>query len=457
MKLYPLALLCFSSAFSLYAAELSGMPVDSSLVVYNGNIGLVHEQKHLKLKAGVQEVIYEDVARTVQTDSVNVLFPKNITLYSQQYRFDKITLAKLLEAHIGKEIKVKRVADDNKDAFIIQRAELIAVDGYSCVVKTQKGDIFSVASSQIIFDHVPDTLITKPSLVWNIDAATAVEGTVSLDYLINNITWQSNYVLNLKENSADLSGWITVNNNSGKRFNEVKLNVLAGDINRAQRPVSRMMMYKENNVMADAVPVSQVAHEGYHFYTIPFRVTLANNEKTQIKFMDEKQIPITRRYAVHLNHPNYLNAKVKHKVSQFVEINSLEVPLPSGIVRSYSSVKDTTLLLGENHITHTPKHEKISLRLGTNFDLKVNEKALERNDDKYYFDETIRYEVMNRSDADKVVELLIPFVKSRYHANASLETKEPYIWKDGNTLQFNIKVKADATASFDVHYQMKKR
>ena len=453
MNTKRLFLLSLAASMSLVGGTISSTPTDSSLVVYNGNIGLVHEDKNIKLDQGPQAIIYEDVAKTVQTDSVNVIFPSDVILYSQQYRFDKITTAKLLDAHIGKAIKVKTAK--NRDEFIIQDATLIAAEGHNCVVKTAKGDIFSVSSSMIIFETIPDTLITKPSLVWNIDAAKAIDSTVSLDYLINNITWQSNYILNLKNDIADLSGWITVNNRSGKRFNDVKLNVLAGDINRAQRPAPRNVMYKAAAMVQDEA-VSHVAHEGYHFYSVPFRVTLANNEKTQIKFIDEKQIPVTRRYEARLNHPNYLHSEVKHKVSQFVEIDSLELPLPAGVVRSYSKVKETTLLLGENRIDHTPKHEKISLRLGTNFDLKVNEKVIERNDDKYYFDEKIAYEVINRSDADKTVELMIPFVKSAYHAKASIDTKRPYTWKDGNTIQFNIKVKADSKQNFKVHYRSKK-
>ncbi len=448
-----LFLLSLAASMSLIGGTISSTPIDSSLVVYNGNIGLVHEEKKITLQQGAQALIYEDVARTVQTDSVNVIFPLDVKLYSQQYRFDKITTAKLLDAHIGKAVKVKTAK--NRDEFIVQDATLIAAEGHNCVVKTAKGEIFSIASSMIIFKTVPDTLITKPSLVWNIHAAKAIESTVSLDYLINNISWQSNYILNLQNDLADLSGWITVNNRSGKRFNDVKLNVLAGDINRAQRPIPRQVMYKAA-ALAEDTAVSHVAHEGYHFYTIPFRVTLANNEKTQIKFIDEKKIPIKRRYEARLNHPNYLHSEIKHKVSQFVEIKSLELPLPAGVVRSYSKIKDTTLLLGENHIDHTPKHEKISLRLGTNFDLKVNEKIIERNDDKYYFDERVAYEVINRSNIDKTVELLIPFIKSAYHAKASIDTTQPYQWKNGNTMQFNIAVKADSKQNFEVHYRSKK-
>jgi hypothetical protein len=442
--------LSFAASTLLYAGSLSSKPIESSLVVYNGNIGLVHEDKTITLDKGAQEIVYKDVAQSVVTDSVNVKFPAGVTLYSQQYRFDKITAAKLLNAHIGKKIKVKTFGDNEK--IIIQNATLLSSAGSQCIVRTDSKEIFSVNPSMIIMEHIPDELITQPSLVWNVDSGKKTDGKISLDYLINNIKWKSNYILDLDGSRGNLGGWITVDNRSGKRFDNVKLNVLAGDVNRARMPVPRVM-YKAQAVMSVAPEVSHIAAEGYHFYSVPFRVTLANNEKTQIKFIDEKSIPIKRRYKAWLNNPNYLSSHSRHDVKQYAEIESLEIPLPGGIVRTYSKVGGTTLLLGESRLEHTPRHEKISLVLGTNFDIKVNEKVVERNDDKYYFDETIAYEAVNRSSEERVVELFIPFTRGR---NSSLTTDQDYSYKDGNTLLFKISLKADSKKEFKVHYRSRK-
>jgi len=442
--------LSFAAAAVLYAGSLSPKPTDSSLVVYNGNIGLVHEDKTIALEKGAQEIVYKDVAQSVATDSVNVKFPDGVTLYSQQYRFDRITPAKLLDAHIGKKVKVKTHGDNEK--IIVRDATLLSSSGSQCIVKTRNNEIFSVNPSMIIMEHIPSELITQPSLVWNINSNRRLDGRVSLDYLINNIKWKSNYILDLNGENGDLSGWITIDNRSGKRFDKVKLNVLAGDINRAQMPSPRVM-YKAQMVMSAAPEVSHIAAEGYHFYSVPFRVTLANNEKTQIKFIDEKNIHVKRRYKTWLNNPNYLNSQSRHDVKQYAEVESLEIPLPGGIVRTYSKVNGTTLLLGESRLEHTPRHEKISLMLGTNFDIKVNEKVVERDDDEYYFDETIAYEVINRSDKERVVELLIPFTRGK---NSSLTTDQKYSHKDGSTLLFKVRLVADSKKEFKVHYRSRK-
>ncbi len=299
--------------------------LDNSLIVYNGNVGLVHESKNINIKKSDSTITYEDVASTIETDSVNVKLPDSVKLYSQQYRFDRLTLTKLLDAHIDKSIQV-RILKDAKNFKIID-ATLLSNNGNNSLVKTTKGTIISVPSRDIIFKTIPSELLTKPSLVWNIKASKTLNTKMEIDYLIKNISWSSDYILNLNENSANLSGWITIDNRSGKKFTDTSLFVLAGDINRASKTTYRReVMYAK--AMADSAPVSQEAHEGYHFYTIPFKVNLANNEKTQIKFTDKKSLEFSRKYSAQLYNPLYLRGEIKSDVTQYIKLKGLDIPLP---------------------------------------------------------------------------------------------------------------------------------
>ncbi len=148
---------------------------------------------------------------------------------------------------------------------------------------------------------------------------------MDIDYLIKNLSWKSDYILNLDGDKADLSGWITIDNRSGKAYEDTKLHVLAGDINRVQelRPQYR---YDKAMVMQTAPNVSHQAHEGYHFYSVPFKVNLANNEKTQIKFISQNAIPIKRKYQATVSNPLYLQSEQKHNVSQYIEIKKPVLP-----------------------------------------------------------------------------------------------------------------------------------
>ena len=199
----------------------------------------------------------------------------------------------------------------------------------------------------------------------------------------------------------------------------------------------------------------EVSHEGYHLYKIPFKVNLANNESTQLKFLNINHIPITRVYETQLTAPFYNSGEQKHNVIQSIVIKTLEKALPMGTIRSYSKQDKTTLLLGESHIKHTPKHEKIKIKLGQNFDLIVKSTPLSNNDDRYYNDVTVSYEVTNRSDKAKTVELLIPFTKRDNQQN-SISTPQKYGWKNGRMLSFKVPMKADSKKSFEVHFRAKK-
>jgi len=437
---------------SLFSSTLSQKIENSSLIVYNGNIGLVHEERALSVNKKDTTVTYTGVASTINTDSVNIQLSDSIKLYSQQYRFDKLTQAKILNAHIGKKIQV-RLLKDAKNFKIID-ATLLSNDGGSSLVKTTKNRIISVASNAIIFKSIPKELITKPSLVWNIKASKNVNTTMKIDYLISNIDWKSDYVLNLHKDSADLTGWITLNNRSGKSFKNTELNVLAGDINRAYR--QRNVRYSKAMpvmAMAESDSVSHVAHEGYHFYTVPFKVNLANNEKTQIKFIQKSNIYAQRSYVANMTNPSYMRGESQRGVTQFVNLKGVDLPLPKGIIRTYSKLGAKNVLLGESNLKHTPKDTPIKLMIGKNFDVKVKESVISRDDDKRYYDATIKYTLKNSSNEVKQVSILVPFNR---HKDSKIKTSQHYTFTKGNLVTFNISVFANSSKSFEVQFESKK-
>jgi hypothetical protein len=434
---------------NLLSATLTSSTKNNSLIIYNSNIGLVHESRDLVLQENETQIIYEDVASSINTDSVNVSLPKGISLFSQQYRYDKLTQNKLLDAHIGKKVSVNVLKDVNN--FKTIQATLLSNDGASCIVENAN-KIIIVASKNIIFDSIPDALITKPSLVWNVTNKQNIKAPMSIDYLINSITWQSNYILNLDKESADLTGWITIDNRSGKAFKNTELHVLAGEINRAQEARVHYQVMKSMVSMEDSQAVQHQAHEGYHFYTIPFKVNLANNENTQIKFISQNAIDIKRKYTAQMSHPNYFSGEVKHDVTQEITIKGLEIPLPKGIVRTYSKLANTNILLGESNIEHTPKDTPVSLTLGKNFDIKVKETLTNRDRGSRYHDNDVAYSIKNSSDETKTVEILVPFTNND---SDEITSKEKYTFTQGNLVTFKIEVKAQSTKKFDVHYRSK--
>ena len=417
---------------TIFATKLDIKPLSNSLIVYNDGIGLVHEKRALSLQKDDISIVYEGVASTIETDSVNVKLDDSVTLFSQQYRFDKLTQKKLLDAHISKLVDVRAL--NNANNINILDATLLSSNGGSSIIKTSKNEILTVNSNDIVFKNIPKELITKPSLVWNISTRKSLKTDMELDYLIKNINFKSDYILNIDKSNANLIGWATIDNRSGKSFKNTSLHLLAGKINKA-RNIQRN--YKlARTVMQDSIPIaSHQAHEGYHFYTIPFKVNLSNNEKTQIKFVSQKNINIKREYLSQMSNPNYLKGERTHDVIQNIILDKLTVPLPKGVVRTYSKLHDTSILLGESSINHTAKNTPISLKIGTNFDVKVKETLLTYDDNTWNITADVKYSIKNSSNENKTIKIMIPFNKNN---GSKIKSDEKYTFTKGNLATFNI-------------------
>jgi len=434
---------------SLFGATLSPDVKNNSLIVYNSNIGLVHEERNLEIKSSDTTIVYKDVAMSINTDSVNVSLPNAITINSQQYRYDKLTLSKLLEAHIGKKVEVRLLR--NRNEFKIISGTLLSYTNNTAILRTINYKIISVKTSGIQFSAIPDTLITKPSLVWNVKVKEDTQTQMKLDYLISNINFKSDYILNVDTNSSTLSGWITINNRSGKSFNETELSLLAGDINRAHN--NQPHLYKSARMSEGVRVVKEQSFEGYHFYTIPFKVTLANNEKTQIKFLDKNNLSVKRAYSAQMGNPLYLRGEREVSVSQAFLLDGLDMPLPSGTIRVYSQLDKKTILLGENSIKHTASNTPLNLKVGKNFDLKVKESVILRNDTKSNFNVDVLYSIKNSSEDNKTVNIVVPFNRQE---SSKITTDMKYNFTKANLVNFSLEVPASSSKKFKVKYESKK-
>ncbi|MDY0233349.1 MAG: hypothetical protein RBS11_04860 [Sulfurimonas sp.] len=432
------ALFLLSSSL-LFASTLSEKPTSSSLIVYNNGVALVHEQRDLSLQRDDKEIVYSPVANTIITDSVSISLPKEVTLYSQQYRYDQLSLHKLLDAHIGKKVRISR-----------EEFTLLSHEANSALLKDKKDQITSVQSKDIIFETIPTSLLTKPSLVYNIETRKAVDAKIEIDYLIRNLSWKSDYILSLNGDKATLVGWISIENRSGKSYNNTQLHVLAGDVNSVQTPIIANRYAQD---MALSQRVEHLSHEGYHFYSVDFKVDISDQEKTQIKFLSKNDINIKRLYRAQTSSPLTLNSQVKHSVGQIIKMQKLDVALPKGVVRTYSPLKKQKVFLGEALISHTPKDTSVELAIGNSFDLALKEEIISRSDTKEHYDATINYTLKNSSDEKKTVEVLVPFNKN---STSTIKTKEKFSYKNGNLVSFKVVLDANAQKSFSVNFISKK-
>lgn len=431
-----LSSLCFGASLS--------EPINTSLVVYNANRALVHETRKVTLEKKDRTIIYDNIANSIDSDSVNIKLPTGVKLISQQYRYDQLNLYKLLKFNINKEVKIKN--SDHKQ----QKVTLLSTGG---LVQDKKGEVFFVKVQDIIFDAIPATLFAKPSLVWSVNVAKNNSGIMELDYLVSNISFRSNYTLKIEKDSADLTGWMSVQNNSGKSFKDVFLSFLAGDVNFANKPTPRL--YKAMAVMdkRNAVAVREQSFWGYHHYKLPFKVDLSDHQTTQVKFLSLDGVKIKYSYIANLQNPLYLRGQQQSGVIQHISFKVPKQPLPSGIIRVYGKLDGETVLLGESQINHTPKNAQVNLNIGKEFDLKATQTLLQRDNQKHFLYAKLLYTLTNASKEKKTIILHIPFEKS---ATSKVTSQEKYSYTKGNLVTFIIKLKPNATKQFTVEFQRRR-
>lgn len=80
---------------------------------------------------------------------------------------------------------------------------------------------------------LPTGLLIRPTLVWKVQVQKAVSTDFMVSYRARGFSWAATYIANLnsQETMMNFTGWVTIDNNSGKRYENALLKLIAGDVN----------------------------------------------------------------------------------------------------------------------------------------------------------------------------------------------------------------------------------
>lgn len=123
--------------------------------------------------------------------------------------------------------------------------------------------LIQTASGVSIYDSVqgvtmaslPTSLLIKPTLVWKVETPQPIQTDFVVSYRATGFSWTANYIANLSpdETKMDFTGWVTIDNRSGKRYENALLKLIAGDVNTGTQPI-RPMYAMASVTMMSAVP-----------------------------------------------------------------------------------------------------------------------------------------------------------------------------------------------------------
>lgn len=375
---FALALLLAAPAVAQQVEEGPGGPDRVSLTVYNQNIALVEDVRNLNVPAGRSRQEFPGVSASIRPETVG-LSGRGLSVVEQNFDYDLLTPGKLMESAVGNEIGIVRT-NPGSGAQTTERARVLAANQG---VVLQIGDRIEVlrddgVPTRVIFDRVPQNLRPRPTLSVTLDAEGAGRRETTLSYLTSGLTWKADYVARFDEKAGklDLTGWVTLTNNSGATFSNAQTRVVAGDVNLINqggynpRPPVRVSNTRGNGTQSGG----EGALADVYVYPLPEAVTVANNQTKQVGLIDAAGVPATKRYLRVVDGFYSAEEPIAAEVGVIFANGSGNAAraLPAGVIRVY--VKDEAgepRFIGESQVDHSPAGSEIVVTTGDAFDVTV--------------------------------------------------------------------------------------
>lgn len=450
----------------------------TEVTVYNSNLGLIKEVRPFSLKSGINELTVEDVAAQIDPTSVHfksLTAPDAVTVLEQDFRYDLASPDAILNRYLGQEIELERFSGRDGDKKETIKGVLLSNAGGR--VLRSGGKILINPQGSPVLPELPEGLLTKPTLVWTLNATRGGTHQGEISYLTSGMSWSADYVLVVDKDDAkgDLTAWTTIVNNSGAAYRDAKLKLVAGDVHRAPVPMALGRMYAMKAMAAPARDenMTEKTFFEYHLYTLTRPTTLAQNSSKQVEMASASGVPIKKLYvydgAENVQWSSFGDAgywdpgyglQSGRKVSVLLEFQNkksdgLGIPLPKGRVRVYKKDDDGSLqFAGEDAIDHTPKDERIRIKMGEAFDVVGERKRTDFSSDerKRRFEETFEIRLRNHKDSDATVTVVEHLYRWTNWKIVSASAK--YEKKDAQTVEFPVPVKKDgeAVVTYTVKY-----
>ncbi len=359
-----------------------------AITIYNDELALIKDQRKVQVKPGVSTLAFRDVSAKMRPETAllrSLSGPGSLAVQEQNFDFDLLTPQALLQKYVGRNVNVIRTnpatGQDSTEA-----AQVLAANG-GVVLKIGER-IETGMPGRIVYDGVPANLRDRPTLVMMLENEGKSQHDVELSYLSSGLGWKADYVveLNPADDKLDISGWVTLTNTSGASYRNAKLQLVAGDVNRIA-PQAGLTDGYAAAAPKFAFKANAMAEESlfeYHLYTLGRLTTIAENQTKQVALLSATGVP-ARKELLLQGSDSYYSDSVgsigeKIKVGVFVEFdnrenNHLGMPLPKGIIRVYKKdAAGNAQFIGEDNIDHTPKNEKVRLKLGDAFDITADKK-----------------------------------------------------------------------------------
>ena len=480
------------------------VPAETSLTVYssarpgtlssqtfrNGGEGMaipgyamVRDDRTFTLQPGRNRIRLSDVPAWIDPTTVSFTSlgdPESTRVVEQSFEFDLTSRDKLLSKYLDREITVEQARGDGVEAF---SGTLVGTRG-GIVLRAPDGGVRVLDNTASIrLPSLPGGLISKPTLVWDLETAKPGAQRARIAYQTGGMTWWTDYNLTYSEAPGgacklDVGAWVTVVNQSGATFTDARLKLIAGDVQRAEPPryPAAMAAQAVRKMAAEdkADGFVEKAFFEYHLYTLGRTTTLPDNSTKQVELFPaargvgcEKTLVYQGQaggayYGGGLVTDRSYGTQSNRKVDVYLRLansraNGLGVPLPAGRMRvSKLDAADQSLeFIGEDLIDHTARDEKVQVKLGSAFDVVGERKQLDFRLDTNarWMEEDIEIRLRNQKP-DEAVTVIAKESLYRWTQWSITKRSQDFSKEDSRTVHFPVRLapKAEAVVRYTVRY-----
>jgi hypothetical protein len=382
-----------------------------------------------------------DIAATVNPATVHfrsLTDPEKLGVIEQNYEYDLLEPAKLLHKYVGKEVTLVRSYQENNTTKREEIKATLLSDNNGPVWKIGNDIVTGMFAESYRFPEVPANLYDRPTLLMSLENSGARKQQIEASYLANNLSWNADYVLTVARDDkhADLDGWVTVVNNSGTAFHNARLQLVAGELNRIQTPAPmEVTKARDMAVRAAVQQFQQEAFSEYHLYSLGRPATLRDRETQGLTMLEPRDVKVKPIYVYRGGDPRGVTSALEVVNAKD---SGLGAPLPGGRVRFYEADASGALqFTGETRIAHTAADEKMTLEVGTAFDLAAERKEAYN---KIITDHEREYQVVIELRNRKLTDVVIRVEENVGGDNEVTQKTHEFTRKDANTLVFNVPV-----------------
>lgn len=437
-----------------------------SLTVYNQNFAVVRDTVEVTLIPGVNELRYAGATAAVEPESVILRDPTGkiaFQILEQSYRNDPADEALLLKLYEGKEIEFEVDAGEGRKTLV--KGKIVRAGNPSPIIELDKRLRFELPGRPW-FPALGDNTILQPTLTWQLNAAANAQGPLELAYVTGGLSWSADYNLVLPEKGDvfDMVAWVSVQNQSGKTFQNANLKLMAGDVAKVEkrlpwnRPGREMMALADAPVMEDQV--TEKTFDDFHLYSVARPVTLLDKETKQVEFARATGVKSERFYVYDgsglspyggnvplYGEGDYGGVEGNKKVATFVEFknskeNQLGIALPKGRVRFYRADGEQLQFTGEVNIDHTAKDELLRFQTGFAFDLVGERKRMNFTKHPNRDEATESFEITVRNRKEEASEIRVVEHLARWANWEVTEKTMEFVKTNAQTIEFRVPLAA---------------